>query len=88
MSERASFRNGYAGPRRGLRRDEAAAYVGVSATKFDQLVAEGRMPQPGHVDSCAIWDLRALDVAFDALMDNVIAGAENPWRNRHRGSAA
>jgi hypothetical protein len=29
-------------PRRGLTRDEAAMYVGVSAGKFDQLVKEKR----------------------------------------------
>jgi excisionase family DNA binding protein len=54
-------------PRRGLSRDEAAMYVGVSAAKFDQLVADGRMPGPRRIDGRKIWDLRALDIAFDAL---------------------
>ncbi len=54
-------------PRRGLRRDEAAAYVGISPSKFDQLVRERRMPQPLRIDGCTLWDIRALDSAFDAL---------------------
>lgn len=54
-------------PRRGLRRDEAAIYIGVSSSKFDQLVQAGTMPRPRRVDGCVIWDIRALDLAFDAL---------------------
>ena len=62
--------------RRGLRRNEACAYVGFSATKFDQLVTDGRMPKPLRVDGCVIWDVRDLDVAFDALKDSE---DRNPW---------
>jgi predicted DNA-binding transcriptional regulator AlpA len=62
--------------RRGLRRNEASAYVGFSATKFDQLVTDGRMPKPLRVDGCVIWDVRDLDVAFDALKDSE---DRNPW---------
>jgi predicted DNA-binding transcriptional regulator AlpA len=54
-------------PRRGLSRDEAAMYVGVSAAKFDEMVVDGRMPAPVRVDGRKIWDLRSLDLAFDAL---------------------
>jgi excisionase family DNA binding protein len=54
-------------PRRGLSRDEAAIYVGVSPGKFDQMVADGRMPYARRVDSRRIWDIRSLDLAFDAL---------------------
>lgn len=53
--------------RRGLHRDEAGAYVGVSPTKFDAMVADGRMPKPKQVDGRRIWDVRALDRAFDLL---------------------
>lgn len=52
---------------RGLRRELAAAYVGVSASKFDEWVGDGRMPKPKRVDGCTIWDRRALDEAFDEL---------------------
>jgi predicted DNA-binding transcriptional regulator AlpA len=55
--------------RRGLRRDAAAHYVGVSTTKFEQWINEGRMPPPKRIDGCVLWDVRALDLAFDTLMD-------------------
>lgn len=54
-------------PRRGLSRDEAAMYIGISGAKFDQLVADGRMPGPRRIDGRKVWDLRALDIAFNAL---------------------
>jgi hypothetical protein len=54
-------------PRRGLSRDEAAIYIGVSAAKFDELVADGRMPAPIRIGARKIWDIRSLDMAFDAL---------------------
>jgi predicted DNA-binding transcriptional regulator AlpA len=57
----------YSPPRRGIRRNEAALYVGVSGRKFDQMVRDGWMPKPKRVDGCVLWDLRALDTAFDAL---------------------
>jgi predicted DNA-binding transcriptional regulator AlpA len=63
-------------PRRGLSRDEAAVYVGVSATKFDEMVDAGTMPNPKEIGARRVWDLRALDSAFDALPD---AGDANPW---------
>ena len=65
-------------PRRGLRRVEAAIYVGISPTKFDEMVKDGRMPQPKRIDGAAVWDQRRLDLAFEALPDegdSVI----NPW---------
>ena len=54
-------------PRRGLSREEAAMYLGISASKFDELVRDGRMPSPKRIDGRKIWDIRDLDVAFDAL---------------------
>lgn len=38
-------------PRRGLNREEAAIYVGVGTTKFDEMVNDGRMPKPKRVDA-------------------------------------
>ena len=54
-------------PRRGLNREEAAIYVGVSAAKFDELVKTGRMPAPRRIDARNIWDIRELDRYFDEL---------------------
>jgi predicted DNA-binding transcriptional regulator AlpA len=54
-------------PRRGLSRTEAAMYIGISASKFDELVADGTMPKPVKLGSRKVWDIRDLDLAFDAL---------------------
>ncbi len=35
---------------RGLSRPQAAEYVGVGSTKFDELVGDGRMPRPKRID--------------------------------------
>ena len=53
--------------RRGLRRPEAATYIGVSPSLFDQLVDDGTMPKPFKIKPCTMWDIRDLDDAFDAL---------------------
>jgi predicted DNA-binding transcriptional regulator AlpA len=62
---------------RGLTRPQAAEYVGVGPTKFDEMVADGRMPRPKRVDGRVIWDRVQLDEAFAAL-DNDAAPA-NEW---------
>ena len=54
-------------PPRGLSRVEAAAYVGVSATLFDQMVADQRMPKPKRINTRRVWDRIQLDAAFSAL---------------------
>jgi hypothetical protein len=66
-------------PRRGLSRDEAAIYIGVSAGKFDEMVTDGRMPAPIRIDARRVWDIRSLDLAFDALSE------ENPTPNSWDG---
>jgi predicted DNA-binding transcriptional regulator AlpA len=54
-------------PPRGLSRVEAADYIGVSATLFDQMVADRRMPWPKRINSRVVWDRIQLDAAFAAL---------------------
>lgn len=44
-------------PRRGLSRDEAAIYVGIGTTKFDEMVKDGRMPKPFTIDTLERWDI-------------------------------
>jgi len=56
-------------PRRGLRREDAARYVGVSTAKFYECVKEGRMPKPFRIDACVISDLRRLDAVSDVLSE-------------------
>ena len=68
-------------PRRGLSREEAARYIGVGATKFDEMVAGGRMPRPRRIDGRVIWDIRALDLAFDDLPGERVAEADlDRWK--------
>jgi predicted DNA-binding transcriptional regulator AlpA len=66
-------------PPRGLRRPDAAAYVGVSPTKFDEWVSRGVMPGPKRIDGVVIWDLRTLDLAFDALPSSSLAPEADIW---------
>lgn len=61
---------------RGLCREAAAQYIGVSPGKFDEMVLDGRMPGPKQIDSRKVWDRNRLDIAFDALPDR---HTENPW---------
>jgi predicted DNA-binding transcriptional regulator AlpA len=52
-----------------LSRLQAAEYIGVGASKFDEMVSDGRMPKPKRIDGRIVWDLRKLDAAFDTLED-------------------
>jgi predicted DNA-binding transcriptional regulator AlpA len=56
-------------PPRGLTREQAAAYVGVGPTKFDEMIQDGRMPKPKRIDARVVWDRHKLDMAFAALPD-------------------
>lgn len=69
-------------PPRGLSREEAARYVGVGVTLFDELVADGRMPKPKVINRRVLWDRFALDVFFAELPD----AARNAWDAALRGS--
>jgi hypothetical protein len=55
------------GFKRGYSRVEAAAYVGIGTTKFDQLVQDGQMPKAKHIGGRKVWDVRELDPAFEDL---------------------
>lgn len=57
---------------RGLSRDLAATYIGISTTKFDELVADGRMPKPKRIDGRKVWDRIEIDMRFaDLPAENV-----------------
>jgi excisionase family DNA binding protein len=68
-------------PRRGLSRIEAAVYVGVGITKFDEMVADGRMPGARLIDGRKVWDIRRLDVAFENLPEQA-EGDGGSWSDR------
>ncbi len=61
---------------RGLHREMAARYIGLSPSKFDQLVSDGRMPKAKRIDGRRVWDRWLVDQAFDAI-DNECE--LNPW---------
>jgi hypothetical protein len=42
------------------------------------MVVDGRMPKPKKIDSRRVWDVRALDQAFDALPSDGESD-QNPW---------
>lgn len=65
-------------PRRGLSREEAAIYIGVSVRKFDEMVGDGRMPRAKVIDARRVWDTLKLDLAFDALPTDG-EEVDNPW---------
>jgi predicted DNA-binding transcriptional regulator AlpA len=63
---------------RGLSRAQAAAYIGVSPSLFDEMVRDGRMPKPKRINSRTIWDRIRLDDAFAAISDFENDG-DDPW---------
>ena len=67
MSRRLAIRTA-AQPRRGVGHDEAAIFVGVSVSTFDNMVDDGRLPKPVELDGELVWDLVQLDRAMDRLM--------------------
>jgi hypothetical protein len=54
-------------PRRGLSRLESAMYLGISPTKFDELRKMGLVEPARLIGDRKVWDIRELDMAFDAL---------------------
>jgi hypothetical protein len=52
---------------RGLSRIEAARYLGISPSKFDELRKDGRVGPARLIDGRKVWDVRDLDAAFEAL---------------------
>ena len=70
---------------RGMSRDEAARYVGVGVTKFDEMVADRRMPRPKRVDGRVIWDRLRLDAAFtDLPEEKKVSRLDYILSDRHR----
>jgi hypothetical protein len=67
-------------PRRGLSREESAIYMGVSGGTFDQGRADGLIPPPKLWGGRKLWDIRDLDVAFDALpLEGALTAPDTTW---------
>lgn len=62
-----------------MSREEACAYIGVSTSKFDQMVRDGRMPNPKRIDSRTVWDRFGLDKAFNRLPGGADADTDYDW---------
>jgi predicted DNA-binding transcriptional regulator AlpA len=69
-------------PPRLISREAAAAYVNVSPTLFDAMVADGRMPPPKRLGrKRRAWDVHALDAAVDALPNLGEDSRDNSWED-------
>jgi predicted DNA-binding transcriptional regulator AlpA len=63
-----------------LNREASAQYMGISASKFDELVRDGRAPRPKRLDGRVLWDRVRLDAAIDAIPED---GEVNPLDLRY-----
>jgi excisionase family DNA binding protein len=66
-------------PRRGLSRVEAAMYLGISPSKFDELRHSGQIGPAKIIGTRKLFDIEALDQFFDALPEEINQGAED-WQ--------
>jgi predicted DNA-binding transcriptional regulator AlpA len=64
-------------PRFALRRDEAAASLAVSTTKFAEWCADGRMPRGRKIDGVVLWDTQEVLEAWERLRDG--SYSKNPF---------
>src|SRR5450759_201297 len=53
--------------RRDLSRGEAAMYLGISGSTFDEMRSTGQIEPPRLIKGRKLWDIRDLDMTFDAL---------------------
>ena len=67
---------------RGLSADEAARYIGVGRTMFDELVAARKMPRPKRIGTRVIYDRFEVDACFSEIesapanrLDELMGGA-------------
>lgn len=60
---------------RGLRRAQAAAYLGISPSHFDKQREAGVIPSPKLMFGVHLWDRRKLDELFDG--PNLVADNDN-----------
>ncbi|WP_149760561.1 helix-turn-helix transcriptional regulator [Neomesorhizobium albiziae] len=78
----------------GINREQAATFIGVSPTTFDEMVQDGRMPQPRMPSKGRIvWDVEELVLAFRKLPHRQVEEApnldedllpDNPWDRKPR----
>jgi hypothetical protein len=64
-------------PRRCLSRVEAAMYLGISPSKFDELRRDGRIGPAKILDGRKLYAIETLDEFFDALPEETHDLAED-----------
>jgi predicted DNA-binding transcriptional regulator AlpA len=65
-----------------LSRAEAAEYVGVSTSLFEEMVADGRMPPPKQINSRKVWMRTKIEKAFAELPEEgQDKESSSPWRD-------
>lgn len=70
----------------GLNREQAAAFIGVGVTLFDQLVAAGKMPSARVLSTGRlVFDVAELETAFRALPHKNETAADNDDRRGNDG---
>jgi hypothetical protein len=57
-------------------------YLGISPSKFDEMVADGRVSRPRLIDTRKVWDVFELDLAFEELPRDDDGSAGNSWADR------
>lgn len=66
-------------PPRGLNRVQAAAYIGVSPSLFDRMIADGVMPKPKRIWGRVVWDRLRIDEAFTAIPNDDDTPRKSIW---------
>ena len=67
----------YSLPRFAMRRNEAAASLAISETKFNDWCGDGRMPKGRKIDGVVLWDTQEVWDAWEALRNGDTA--KNPF---------
>ncbi|HZZ63763.1 MAG TPA: hypothetical protein VFE63_21805 [Roseiarcus sp.] len=68
--------------RLGMSRAEAAEYIGISPTLFDEMVKDGRMPPAKMINSRRVWPRIKIEKAFAELPEErQDTESDNPWRD-------
>jgi hypothetical protein len=68
---------------RGLRREQAAFYIGISPSKFDSERKAGKIPPPKPLFGVMVYDRHELDVLFDGAAPIIAANDNNEWDSVH-----
>jgi predicted DNA-binding transcriptional regulator AlpA len=61
-----------------MRADRAAAYLGMSTSRFQRMVDDGEMPKPIKMHSMVLWDRSELDDAVENWKDKRQGRKLNP----------